>query len=757
MSGLVRPRLGALGSARHVDRLAVLGLLLTAAVYGIAVVWLRAQRRLGYPSNDIYAYFYPNIAYAWQSLRLGNGLLWNRFQDCGQPFFADSQTGLLYPVNAVFFLLGREAALVTSRILNLFIAGAGMFLLCRALALGRIAALSSALVFQLAGTAVQLAAWSPMHIGSYAWLPAAMWATERLARRATVGAVLLLSAVLTMQALPGFPQIQFFTYQLIALRIGWILLTQRTRRPLVLIGAASASLVLPFLLAAVQLLPSLEVARQSVRWGSVFAPELGPDFSWPLFYKSIGDIVSCQGAVVLVLAAVPGICGILSRRQRSAGCFYLAAAVLYFVLSLGRGAWLFDAYEWLPLGSTFRSAPRLVWVANFCLAVSVAFGVEALARARSGWRWAMAGTLGAGAVLLQLLGATGVGTQWALTALAMAVLVTSAYPAMAARVRVGVPVVILGSALVAGCPPFLDLRSGDLYDGAAPAFAFVRERLTAQDRVAIVGTSLSQYSLTPKTASLFHVPSIFDYEPQAALPYAQFFTYMRTGQPMQTLHDWYWVFGDLLPSTLQRRLFDLTASRYLIVDRAVDTTGTALGSGIRLVFEVADVRVYENEQASPRAFYVPRLEVTAPDAILPALARGSVDPRRAALVGEAPRSGFLGASADTSGTVDLAVDDADHMVIRVRADAPGFLFLADEYFPGWTAEVNGDEAEILRANYTFRAVAVPAGASEVVFTYRPSSMRAGAAISLVTLIGMVIAWGWSRRRATEAARSGGTV
>ena len=51
--------------------------------------------------------------------------------------------------------------------------------------------------------------------------------------------------------------------------------------------------------------------------------------------------------------------------------------------------------------------------------------------------------------------------------------------------------------------------------------------------------------------------------------------------------------------------------------------------------------------------------------------------------------------------------------LSVEAPKPGFVFLSDNYFPGWTAKVNGNPAEILRSWVTFRAVQVPAGRSEL--------------------------------------------
>ena len=56
----------------------------------------------------------------------------------------------------------------------------------------------------------------------------------------------------------------------------------------------------------------------------------------------------------------------------------------------------------------------------------------------------------------------------------------------------------------------------------------------------------------------------------------------------------------------------------------------------------------------------------------------------------------------------------------MRAPRPGFVFLSDNVFPGWSADVNGAPVPILRSWITFRAVQVPAGASVVVFRYHPS-------------------------------------
>lgn len=78
--------------------------------------------------------------------------------------------------------------------------------------------------------------------------------------------------------------------------------------------------------------------------------------------------------------------------------------------------------------------------------------------------------------------------------------------------------------------------------------------------------------------------------------------------------------------------------------------------------------------------------------------------------------------------------DSDHVAVQCEADREGWLVLRDNYFPGWTAEVDGVDAPIEVANFSFRAVKVPAGKHVVEFAYRPTSFRIGLALSLIGLL-----------------------
>jgi hypothetical protein len=286
---------------------------------------------------------------------------------------------------------------------------------------------------------------------------------------------------------------------------------------------------------------------------------------------------------------------------------------------------------------------------------------------------------------------------------------------------------MVANALVLGAVPYFGYRTGDVYDRHAEAFAFVRARLTPQDRVHVVGKP-RDVALGPKSPSRFRVPGIYDYEAQPPRRYAEYFTYLRTGRPLQRLSDWHWILDQQLPPTLQRPLFDRTAARYVLVDGDVDRVAQVLGRGVRLRAEIGGVRIYENEQALPRARWVPSAAVAPAGDTLGALASGTVDARRTALLDHPPEAA---PSADVAvpGAATITADDPERVVVRVRSPAEGYLVLADAFYPGWTATVNGAPREIVRADHAFRAVVVPAGESEVVFAYRPRSVWLGACLS----------------------------
>ena len=95
---------------------------------------------------------------------------------------------------------------------------------------------------------------------------------------------------------------------------------------------------------------------------------------------------------------------------------------------------------------------------------------------------------------------------------------------------------------------------------------------------------------------------------------------------------------------------------------------------------------------------------------------------------------------------------ATEVRLKVDRDSPGWLVARQTWFPGWTATVNGNAAEVARADMAFTAVAVPGGMSEVVLRYRPASVRYGLLISVASLVGLVVWVGAAAAGVSDSAR-----
>jgi hypothetical protein len=143
----------------------------------------------------------------------------------------------------------------------------------------------------------------------------------------------------------------------------------------------------------------------------------------------------------------------------------------------------------------------------------------------------------------------------------------------------------------------------------------------------------------------------------------------------------------------ETRRYDLLNVKYVLV-----RTGTPLPEGKfeRVLGPVGDLELYRNHDFAPRAWWAP----------------GDADLANLTLPDEP-------AGAQITRYSPTAID------VRVNAPEAGYLVLSETWYPGWSAAVNGQRAPIEPVNGVFRAVPVPAGASEVQLRYWPPSWTWG--------------------------------
>ena len=84
--------------------------------------------------------------------------------------------------------------------------------------------------------------------------------------------------------------------------------------------------------------------------------------------------------------------------------------------------------------------------------------------------------------------------------------------------------------------------------------------------------------------------------------------------------------------------------------------------------------------------------------------------------------------------VILEKENPNNVSIQVSSADQAWLVLSDQWYPGWSVTIDGEEAELLQADYLFRGVRLPPGIHIVEFNYSPSSFNVGGLISLSSIL-----------------------
>ncbi len=352
---------------------------------------------------DSMAQYYPWRAFAHRSFAAGTVPLWNPHSLCGTPFLANFQSALFYPLNLPFWLFDPARVFGWMALFHLVLAGFGAYALARVLGLSRTAALTAGTAFELCGF---LITWLELPTLVYvaSWLPWALLFAYQAARLASWRLALVTGFILGIQALAGHPQIWLYS----ALAVGAVILFTRGSRSLPRLGFLALAFGLAGLLAAVQLLPAMELASASHRTSGATLERFAayrsfalpphnlvtaflPDFFGrpsEANYWGLGNLASPSlvtgmyseyclfaGVAVLYLAVVGVFCS-ADKRARILGIL----ALLLLLLALG--TWLNAPLFFLIPGMASSGGPnRIAILYLLVMALLAAFGVDAL-RAR---------------------------------------------------------------------------------------------------------------------------------------------------------------------------------------------------------------------------------------------------------------------------------------------------------------------------------------------------------------------------------------
>ena len=752
------------------------------------------------PANHIFGtdYFAGGyFFYDFVSERLSSGSIpkWVPYIFGGLPHFANPGS-TYYPVHLLAsFLLPTERVLATVFIFQFGMAGFGMYLLARELGARSWIAFVSGLAFQFTG--ITMSAVYAGHDGRIivaTLAPLLFFFLHRGVRTGKLAPFVGVAATIGFFLLSF--QIQSSYYLLLAAAAWALFLLMRGgyfQRPSALLrraGLGMAAVAFGFSLAAVNFLPFINYVPESPRGG---AGGRGYEYatSWSMPPAEIGALavpeqagVSIQdpetgvsplgeyrgsnpfklhteyvGATVLALLAL----GIVFARRDRRWWFFAGLTVFVLLIAFGGNTPVYRLfYEVLPGTKRFRAPSISFFLVSFSLVAMAAITLERLAEARGASRnlrgartpagadqdaagllvWVAGGFVGL-VVLWMIISAGanpaapgGFGRFLIFLVAVLAVLVAWFRGAIGHRATT----VILALLTVVD----LWLVDRHFFQTAPPA-----EVTFAADDVVQFLQSQPQPSrvwVLPFPAGAAYRGS-GDYLMHFGIdqaggehpnPLQRWYQYVGAGK--ETYTDWH----NFLESPVFRHAANI---RYIISGVPLDAPE------LREVYR-GSALVYEDTAALPRAYLVPNAQATGGTGALEAMRSPGFDPHQTAFVENAPAIPLAPgtvplAPGTVAGNAQIVEYTPDRVVVRTQADRNALLVLADNYYTGWTASVDGRDAPIVRTNHTFRGVAVPAGPHEVVFEFAPPSLRIGFAIyvgSLLLLVGYGLYWAVQRRR-----------
>jgi hypothetical protein len=676
----------------------------------------------------------------WQQ---GRFPLWDPYHWAGQPLAGQAQPGALYPLNWLLFLSPtrngwlRHDALIWYFVLIHYMAALFCYLLCRDLGRSRAASVLAGCVFAFGGY-VGNVDW-PQMLNGAVWAPLVFLFLLRILR----GWQVLASAVLCgfflgVSFLSGHHQVPLFVFYATLLTMLFFAVRAAYRRESFakLALATVTIVVMAFLAGAAQILPAWEYSKLAYRWVGLDHP-LGATDKVPFSILSHYEF----GSSTVIGMAIPGL-------RRNAGAYVGITAFGLAVLALGL-AWSHQAVRVMfgiglggllyALGSEFpgaglayalfpaldkaRSVSMAVILTSTAIPVLLAYSIdEILVRTDSKY----ISFYKIGCVVVAILIFTSVyflflqtggdfksdtrGAAVALTALLSALAI---HAWQARKIGASALIAALGAILIT------DVSHGDV--SLMPS---IREAAASK-------SSLYELAAHGDVAQWLYGqdPPFRVTVDDQIIPY--------------NFGDWFGLesmYGYL--ASLSRELFDMGPwpdhVRRLFGVRYHIGTEPSGGWTEEAYSAPSGLKVYRRPDVLPIARIVHQAEKIPEELSLESfIGRKDNDIDNVVYLPEPPPD--LEPCEGGEG-VRVVYRASNRVVVRAHLSCRGMLVLADTWYPGWKATVDGNETHIYKAYGVFRGVVLEPGPHTVEFRYRPWTVFLGAALSLLAVAFAFAAW-----------------
>lgn len=697
---------------------------------------------------------------AFDQIRKGETPLWNPYNFSGNPLLANYQSGILYSFNILYLIFHPLTAWSALALLQVFLAMFFMFLLLRKLKISKTASILGSLAFVSSSFFIT---WIEIDIigHAYLWLPLIIYFIESILVEKKNYLYPAISFAIALSIFAGYPQtailVILYASFYFLFRI-WSLSKEGKQ-----ITYFFFFLGLGLSLAAVQLVPTFELYQQAplakgfARW--VFEHFLIPYHQLVTFFASdffgnpatgnfwgrdYGDLTPSIGVIPLFFALIPIF---LKRKDKLFNFFYLSS-FLFLLLAIKSPLSLIVKFTRLPILSSSNPA-RILSLLFFNFSILAAFGFDYffthLPKVAENRR--IKTLIGAFFLIYTFLWTFAIVNNLSVTRRNL-ILPTASF-----AVLLGIFICCLYlnrrkhfvskyfsslTALVILGFVFLNLfYSLNKYNPFSPkkfffpdhpVIDFLKTKSVVPDR--FYGVETAHFG--DNFATYYKIYVAEGYDALRIGRYAELIAAVDKGRvPKEYLRsDAVFTNED---SENRRRIFNLLGIKYLLDKDG----GKYPEERYQLIWQKEKWKVYENLKALPRVFLVNDYLVLKDDEeIIKKIFSPDFDLSRTVII-ESEIPSDLRLAKGNLGKAEIVSYTPNKVVIETSSDSDSFLFLSDSFYPGWKAYLDGGSIEIYRADYAFRAVPVPKGEHQVIFSYEPNSFKWGMLISGVTFLGIL--------------------
>jgi len=706
--------------------------------------------------------------------------LWNPYNFSGSPLLANYQSQVFYPLGVLYVLLPQITALTLLIILQPILGGIFMYLFATTIGISTAGAIIAAVAFNFSGFAnVWMEFNTVWH--TILWLPLLLYLVEKgiQNKKFTFGQQFLFMFALFSSITGGHPQdfINTFLFFIIylLLRIGtkkdWIW----KKKFFFIFNPLSFIIIIPFLLAAPQLLPTIELFKNSARVPHDYQFVIKMLFQpWQLgliavqeFFGNPATRSNFLSNTYVGKAISIGVVGFflslfsfrLWKRSWHMTFFIIATfgLLLYTVNTpLAKIFYLFP----IPILST-GTPTRVLFLFCFSLSILAGFGFDELWKIKK-ILWKPIGVIG---IIIAFLwgfaffhptfpGITY--TQTSFQTMRKAMFIATSFIGLSILLifvgkwkkiaRYGF-VGLVCLELLYGFNKFNPLVPKELVFPDNPLITYFQS-IGGIDRIWGYGTAQVEANF----ATQYRLFSPDGTDPLNLKWYNEFIQASRDGNIAKTFNrttrsDAQLAPGygarDLPDNPYRLRVMDSLGVKY-VIDRSENPKDSTTFPKDRFkeIWRQADWTVYENLKSAPRYFFTDTfITYKTPEEFEQKFFASTFDPSKTILLLKKDTSS-LPTLKHGPAKVELVSYKPNTIIFKTMSDSTQLLYLSDTYDYGWNATVDGNKTTVYKANYAFRAVVVPEGSHTVLFSYQPNSFTSGVRVTLLGIGLLTIFFLW---------------